>query len=135
MIKYCFSPWKLLLFLRNLNIFFEFFGYAEKWLDNKRNSFYSNWVGLKIKFSKNEKKYPVDIINLHKCTTSHDHMFSNYWDIGCNEWISFFVILGQFCCFTLITAWKVKFKKTKKTPRDIVLHLGNKNHDSPWLLP
>lgn len=82
-------PEKLLLFLRNLNIFLEFFGYAEKWLDNKGNSFYYNWVGLKIKFSKNEKKYPVDIIKLHKCTTSHDHTFSNYWDIGCNEWIVF----------------------------------------------
>ena len=41
-------------------------------------------------------------------------MICGSWDISCNGWIYFFVILGKFCCFSLITAWKIKFEKMKK---------------------
>ena len=40
-----------------------------------------------------------------------------------------FVILGQFCHFSLIKAWNIEFEKTrKKMPGDIILHLRHKNH-------
>ena len=57
-----------------------------------------------------KKKTPADIIMLHKCTKTHDHMLYCSWDMmhdRCN--FSFWAI---FCPFT--TAQKIKIKKKKK---------------------
>ena len=47
---------------------------------------------------------------------------------GCNCYFSFWAI---FCPFTPLIAQKIKIsnKQTKKTPRDIILHMCTKNYD------
>ena len=83
----------------------------------------------KWKFQKKEKK-PGNIIILHNCTTSHDHILYCSLDMmhdGCNCYFSFWAI---FCPFTL-TAQKIKIsKKRKKMPGDvIILQICTKNYD------
>ena len=72
--------------------------------------------GLKINLFLKWKKYPGDIIILHKCTTNQNRMISISQDTGCDEWIFFFVILDQFFHFALKIAWRIKFEKMKRTP-------------------
>ena len=84
--------------------------------------------GLKINFLKKFKKYPGDIIILHKCTTNQNHMISVSQDIGCDEWIFFFVILDQFFHFFPKNSLKNQVWKNEKNACTI-LHLHNKNHD------
>ena len=48
---------------------------------------------------------------------------------GCNCYFSFWAI---FCPFTLLTAQKIKIfnkQRNKKTPKDIILQMCNKNYD------
>ena len=62
---------------------------------------------------KKMKKRPEDIIILHKCTKSHDHMVYCSWDMACDRcnYFSFWVI---FCPFTLLTAPQKKISKKWK---------------------
>ena len=52
----------------------------------------------KLKFGKNVKKTPGDIILLHMCTINQDHMMYGSWDMKFNRQ-NFFVILGNFLSF------------------------------------
>ena len=66
---------------------------------------------------------------LHVCTTNDDHIRYGYWDMKCDRQnlLSFWAI---FYPFTLLTTWKIKSKKKKKTPGDIIiLHLCKTNDD------
>ena len=60
------------------------------------------------------KKYPGDIIILHKCTKTHDNMMCCSWDMvrgRCN----YFSFWATFCPFTPLTAQKIKISlKWKK---------------------
>ena len=63
---------------------------------------------------KKKKKMTGDIIILHKCTKTHNHMLYCSWDLvhdGCNCYFSFWTI---FCPFTSATAWKMKISKKMK---------------------
>ena len=63
---------------------------------------------------------------VHHKSKSYDFWFLRYW----LRWTDFFfLILDQFCRFTLTMVWKIKFEKMKRTSGDITLHLCNKNHD------
>ena len=63
------------------------------------NCYFSFWAifcpftpAWKMKISKEWKKKPGDIIILHKCTKTHDHMLYCSWDMtcdGCNSYFSF----------------------------------------------
>ena len=60
------------------------------------------------------KETPGDIIILHKCTKSNDHMLFCFWDMACNRccYCSFWAI---FCPLTPLAAQKIKIlKKWKK---------------------
>ena len=49
------------------------------------------------KWKKKEKKTPGDIIILHKCNRTHDHMLYCSWDMahdGCNCYFSFWAIFA-----------------------------------------
>ena len=77
------------------------------------------------------KTGPGDIIILHKCTKTHDHMLYCSWDLvrdGCNFYCSFRAL---FCPFTPHSSPKNEnFKKMKKRPGDIIiLHNCTKNYD------
>ena len=64
-------------------------------------------------------KTPADIINLHKCTKTHDHRLYCSWDMvhdRCNCCISFWAI---FCLFTPLTAQKIKNSNKWKKHLDI----------------
>ena len=79
---------------------------------------------------KKTKKMPRDIIILHKCTKNRDHMLRFSWDMardGCNFYFSFWDI---FCPFAPLTTKKTKLKKKKmkKAPGDIILQLCPKNY-------
>ena len=68
----------------------------------------------KMKTSRKWRKHPRDIIILHKCTKTHNHMLYCSWDLvhdGCNCYFSFWTI---FCPFTSATAWKMKISKKMK---------------------
>ena len=68
----------------------------------------------KIKSFEKMKKTLGDIIILHKCTKSHDHMLHCSWDTirdGCNSYFSFWAI---FCPFTPLTIQKIKMSKKWK---------------------
>ena len=104
------------------------------------NCYFSFWAAFcfypsnspKIsKKMKKQKKMTGDIIILHKCTKTHNHMLYCSWDLvhdGCNCYFSFWTI---FCPFTSATAWKMKIsKKNEKNPGDIIiLQKCTKNHD------
>ena len=104
------------------------------------NSYFSFWAIFwpftLLTCPKNEnfkemKIMPGDIIILHKCTKSHDHMVYCFWDMvhdGCNCYFSYWAI---FCPFTPLTAQKIKTsKKLRKAPGDIIiLHMCTKNYD------
>ena len=47
------------------------------------------------------------------CTINKDHMMYGSWDIRHDG--QFFIILGLFCQFTLLTTQKTKLKKKEKT--------------------
>ena len=64
----------------------------------------------KTKFWKNVKK-TGDIIILHKCTKSHDHMLYCSWDMAHNECNCYFSFWAIFCLSTSLTAQKIKTKK------------------------
>ena len=74
------------------------------------------------------KKIPGDIIILHQCTKSHNHMIFNSQNI---MWIALQVILGHLCFLPNFWPKKSKFlKKRKKTlGHTIILHLHPKNHN------
>ena len=68
------------------------------------------------------KNLSGDIIILHMCTRNYDQMMYSSWDMvrdGCN-YFSFWAI---FCPFTLLTAQKIKIKKNRKKPGDIIILL------------
>ena len=72
-----------------------------------------------------------DIIILHMCAKNSDQMMYSSCDMvsdRCNCYFSFWAI---FCCFTPLTAKKIKIlKKWKKGPRDIIiLHMCTKIYD------
>ena len=68
----------------------------------------------KLKFGKNVKKTPGDIILLHMCTINQDHMMYGSYDMKFNRQ-NFFVFLGNFLSFYSLTSWKMKIPKRKKT--------------------
>ena len=90
---------------------------------------YHKWRSYNIRFLKYKARqtenfvildhslyfYLGDIIILHKCTKSHDHMLHCSWDTirdGCNSYFSFWAI---FCPFTPLTIQKNQnVKKMKK---------------------
>ena len=75
------------------------------------------------------KKIPGDIIIVHKCTKSHDHMLCCSWDMAGDRCKCHFSFWAIFCPFTLRTAQKIKLKKMKKIPGDIIiLHRSTKNY-------
>ena len=85
----------------------------------------------KMKISKKwKKKMPADMIILHTCPKNNDHMLHCSWDMArgrCNCYFSFWAI---FCHFTPLTAQKMKTKKMKNKPGDIIiLHICTKNYD------
>ena len=63
----------------------------------------------KLKFGKNVKKKPRNIILLHMCTINQDHMMYDFWDIKSKG--EFLVILGNFCPLTLLKTQKIKILK------------------------
>ena len=69
---------------------------------------------------KKNKKAPGDIILLKICTINRDHMMYGFWNIRCNRH-EFFVILGHFLHFYLLTIWKSKLWNMKKIPRGIII--------------
>ena len=85
----------------------------------------------KIKIFKKFKKAPGDIIILHLCTISDNHIIYGSWDMERDgrNFLSFWTI---FFLFTPLTTWEIKIlKKSKKTPGDIIiLHMCtiNDNH-------
>ena len=88
----------------------------------------------KLKFGKNVKKH-LEILSFYArvsliiCTTLD--MMYGFWDMKFNR-PNYFVILGHFLPFTLLTVRKIKMSKLKETPEDIIiLHKCTKNHDHP----
>ena len=72
---------------------------------------------------------PRDIIILHLCAITDDHMINGLYHIKHNRQIfSFWTIV---CTFTSLKTWRIKIlKKRKKTTGDIIiLHKCTKNHD------
>ena len=91
---------------------------------------FSFWAIFNKNFKKMKQK-TRDIIILHKCTKTHDHMLYCSWDLvrdGCNFYFSFRAL---FCPFTPHNSPKNEnFKKMKKRPGDIIiLHNCTKNYD------
>ena len=77
----------------------------------------------KKKKKRKKKKAHGDVIILHMCTKNHNHMMYASWDMECDRrnFLSFWAI---FCPFTPQTNQKMKNKKMKKTPGDIIfLHM------------
>ena len=77
------------------------------------------------------KKDPGDIIILHKCTKNHDQMLYCSLDMARNRF-NYFSFWAIFYPFISLAAQKIKIKKkkTKKTPGDIIiLHIYTKNYD------
>ena len=67
-----------------------------------------------------KKKAPGDIILLKIRTINRDHMMYGFWNIRCNRH-EFFVILGHFLHFYLLTIWKSKLWNMKKIPGGIII--------------
>ena len=72
------------------------------------------------------KKMPVDII-LHTCTINENYMIYGSRDMEHNRQNFFFSLWAIFCPFTPLTHEKSKFKKMRKTPGVIILHMCTKN--------
>ena len=74
------------------------------------------------------KKIPGDIIILHQCTKSNNHMIFNLQNM---MWIALQVILGDLCLLPYFWLSKSKsLKKRKKIPGYIIiLHLHLKSHN------
>ena len=88
----------------------------------------------KIKILKNWKKLlEISLIyNLHKCAKNHYHMLYCSLDIAYNR-CNCFVIFYFGLFFALLppsppTAWKIKIRKMKQLPGDVILHHCTKNH-------
>ena len=60
-------------------------------------------------------KNPGDIIILHICTTTDNHIMYGSWYIKCNRQ-NFLLLWTVFCPFTPLTTKKSKFWKTEKSP-------------------
>ena len=81
---------------------------------------------------KKVKKTPGDMIILHMCTKNHDHRFMCYtapeaWHLR-DEIFTFH--FGLFFGLLPQQPKKLKLKKKKKTPGDIIiLHMYTKNYD------
>ena len=76
------------------------------------------------------KTGPGNIIILHKCTKTHDHMLQCSYDMVRDRY-NYFSFWAIFCPFTHLTAQKkIKIsKKQKKAPGDvIILHVCTKNY-------
>ena len=58
-------------------------------------------------------KTPGDIIILHLCTTSDDHMVDDSWDME-RDAQNFLWFQSIFCLFTPWTTWKIKISKKRK---------------------
>ena len=74
---------------------------------------------LKNQNFKKWKKYYEDIIILHKCTKTQDHMLYCSWDMihdTCNFYFSFWAF---FCPFTPLTAQKIKISQKLKKSLEI----------------
>ena len=69
---------------------------------------------------KKNRKAPGDIILLKIRTINRDHMMYGFWNIRCNRH-EFFVILGHFLHFYLLTIWKSKLWNMKKIPGGIII--------------
>ena len=94
--------------------------YGSWGMEHNRHNFLSFWNVFcpfttlwtqKTKILKNQKKMLENIIFLHNCTKSHDHML--YCSLGmvhngCNCYFSFWTI---FWPFISLRAWKIKIKK------------------------
>ena len=72
----------------------------------------------KLKFGKNVKR-PGDVILLHICTISRDHMTHGSWDIKCKRQ-SFLSLWAIFFPLTLLTTEKIKFFEKLKNPLKIL---------------
>ena len=83
----------------------------------------------KTKNFKKMKKTPGDIIILHKCTKTHDHMLYWFWDIACDGYNCYFSFWANFCPFTSLTVQKMKIKK-KNTWR---YHHFTQVYQKSWL--
>ena len=83
----------------------------------------------------NPKKQNFEKKNNWRCHFIHVyHKWQLYyvWFLTYRAWqTDFFIILDQFCPFTILKTQKIKIlKKWKKTPGDIIiLHKCTKNHD------
>ena len=67
---------------------------------------------------KKMKRTPEDIIILHNCTKTHDHMLYCSWEMVRDRWNCYFSFWAIFCPFN------------EKMPGDIIiLHMCTKNND------
>ena len=83
----------------------------------------------KMKIKKKLKKTPWDIVILHQCTKTHNHMLYYFCDMH-GGWNFYFSFLTIFWPFIPLTAWKNKISKNEKMHGDIItLHKCSKNHD------
>ena len=57
---------------------------------------------------------PGDIIILHKCTKTHDHMLYSSWDMVRGRCNCCFLFWAIFCPFTPLTDKNLNFKKKKQ---------------------
>ena len=64
-------------------------------------------------------KTPGDIIILHKCTKTHDHMLYSSWDMVRGRCNCCFLFWAIFCPFTPLTARKIKISKKWKKYQEI----------------
>ena len=64
----------------------------------------------------NFEKTPGDIIILHKCTISDNHMIYGSRDMKCTRQ-NFLSSCPIFCPFTPLTAWKMKCTKKQSVPK------------------
>ena len=75
------------------------------------------------------KKAPGDVIFLHMCTKTHNHVIYASWDVECDR--QFFVIMSYSLPFYPISKpqnWNLE--KVKKKPGDIILlHICTINED------
>ena len=83
----------------------------------------------KIKILEN-KKFAGDIMILHICTKSHNHMMYSSWD---TEWDrhNFLSIWAIFCPFSPLKTWKIKMNNT---PDIIILQMCTIN-DCLFMVP
>ena len=86
-----------------------------------------NFEGIKKEFG--------DVIILNLCNKKHDHMMYAYSDMECSHRHNFLSLQAIFCSFAQLLTQKIKvWKKCKKTPYIILLHMctNNLDHMSLW---